>query len=144
MHIKDAITTKQNVTLSANWRYRGSRYKRIQLYRTDLHKVSGPILIELKISFRASCLFLGQIVIFRANFIRHPNKMPSRTPMVTTAYFRHSSLIIFCLFKLSSSEVLYFALCCVQLFLCIWLWCTFGKEKLHTWIWQTVHTIWQV
>jgi len=48
MHIKDAITTKQNVTLSANGRYRGSRYKRIQLYRTDSHKVSGPIRIKLK------------------------------------------------------------------------------------------------
>ena len=47
MHIKDAITTKQNVTLSENWRYGGSRYKRIQLYRTDLHKVSGPIRIKL-------------------------------------------------------------------------------------------------
>jgi len=29
MHIKDAIATKQNVMLWANWRYRGSRYKRI-------------------------------------------------------------------------------------------------------------------
>jgi len=48
MHIKDAIETKQNVTLCANWRYRGSCYKRIQLYRTDLHKVSGLILIKLK------------------------------------------------------------------------------------------------
>jgi len=43
MHIKDAIATKQNVTLWANKRYRGSRYTRIQLYRTDLHKVSGRI-----------------------------------------------------------------------------------------------------
>jgi len=48
MHIKDAITTKQNVTLSENWRYKGRRYKRIQLYRTDLHKVSGPIRIKVK------------------------------------------------------------------------------------------------
>jgi len=48
MHIKDAITIKQNVTLSENWRYRGSLYKRIQLYKTDLHKVSGPIRIKLK------------------------------------------------------------------------------------------------
>jgi len=39
MHIKDAIATKQNVTLWANWRYRGSRYKWSKLYRTDLHKV---------------------------------------------------------------------------------------------------------
>jgi len=31
MHVKDAIATKQNVTLWANWRSRRSRYKRIQL-----------------------------------------------------------------------------------------------------------------
>jgi len=43
MHMKDAIATKQNLTLWANKRYRGSRYTRIQLYRTDLHKVSGRI-----------------------------------------------------------------------------------------------------
>jgi len=36
MHIKDDVATKENVTLRANWRYRGSRYKRNQLYRTDL------------------------------------------------------------------------------------------------------------
>jgi len=48
MHIKDAIGAEQNVTLWANWRYRGRGYKRIQLYRTDLHKVSGPIRIKLK------------------------------------------------------------------------------------------------
>jgi len=48
MHIKDAIETKQNVTVWANWRYRGGRYKRIQLYRTDLQEVSGPIRIKLK------------------------------------------------------------------------------------------------
>ena len=53
MHVKDAIGTEQNVTLSASWRYRRSRYKRIQLYRSDL-QVSG------------------QIVIFRANFFRPP------------------------------------------------------------------------
>jgi len=47
MHIKDAIETKQNVTLCANWRYKGGCYKRIQLYRTDLHKVSGLIRIKL-------------------------------------------------------------------------------------------------
>jgi len=34
MHGKDAIGTKQNVTLWANWRYRGSRYERIYLYYT--------------------------------------------------------------------------------------------------------------
>jgi len=34
MHIKDAIATKENVTLWANWRCRGSCYKRIW---TDLH-----------------------------------------------------------------------------------------------------------
>jgi len=49
MHIKYAITTKQNVTLSANWRYRGRGYKQIQLYKTDLQGVSGPIRIKLKI-----------------------------------------------------------------------------------------------
>jgi len=42
MHVKEAIGSKQNVTLWANWRSRRSRYKRIQLYWTDLHKVSGP------------------------------------------------------------------------------------------------------
>jgi len=47
MHLKDAIGTKQNVTLWANWRYRRSRYKWIQLYRTDLQNVSGPIQIKL-------------------------------------------------------------------------------------------------
>jgi len=47
MHIKDGIATKQKVTWWAKWRYRGSRYKRIQLYRTDLHKVSGPDRIKL-------------------------------------------------------------------------------------------------
>jgi len=36
MHAKDAIETAQNVTLQTNWRYRRSRYKRIQLYSTDL------------------------------------------------------------------------------------------------------------
>jgi len=48
MHVKDAIATKQNVTLRANWRYKGSRYKRIQLHSTELHKVSGPIWIKAK------------------------------------------------------------------------------------------------
>jgi len=47
MHVKEAIATKQNVTLWANWRSRRSRYKRIQLYRKDFHKVSGPIRIKL-------------------------------------------------------------------------------------------------
>jgi len=47
MHVNDAIATKQNVTLWSNWRYGGSRYKRIQLYRTDLRKVSGPTRIKL-------------------------------------------------------------------------------------------------
>jgi len=75
MHVKDAIRTEQNVTLWANWRYRRSRYKRIQLYRTALQEVSGPIRIKLKE------LLSGQIVIFRANFFRPPSKMPSRTPM---------------------------------------------------------------
>jgi len=43
MHIKDAIATKPNVTLWANWRYRGSRYERILLDRTDSRNVSSPI-----------------------------------------------------------------------------------------------------
>jgi len=47
MHVKDAIATKQSLTLWANWRYRRSRYERIQLYGKDLHKVSGPIRIKL-------------------------------------------------------------------------------------------------
>jgi len=82
MHIKDAITAKHNVTLWANWRYRGSRYKRIQLYRTDLHKVSGPVRIKLKVSFRANCYFQGK-------FFPTPSKMPSRTPMFMSQ--RHST-----------------------------------------------------
>jgi len=48
MHIKNGIATKLKVALWANLRYRGSRYERIQLYRADLHKVSGPIRIKLK------------------------------------------------------------------------------------------------
>jgi len=48
MHVKDAIGTEQNVMLQANWRYRRSRYKRIQLYRTHLQEFSGPIRIKLK------------------------------------------------------------------------------------------------
>jgi len=82
MHIKDAIGTEQNVTLQANWRYRRSRCKRIQLYRTDLHEVLGPVGIKLKkLGFGATCLFLWQIVIFRANLFRPLSKMSSRTPM---------------------------------------------------------------
>ena len=48
MRTKDGIATKQNITLWANQLYRGSRYTRIQLYRTDLHKVSDPIRLKLK------------------------------------------------------------------------------------------------
>jgi len=48
MHINDAIETKQNVTLWVNCRYRGGGYKRTQLYRTALHKVSGLIRIKQK------------------------------------------------------------------------------------------------
>jgi len=59
MHIKDAVATKQNATLWANWRYGGSHYKRIQLYRTNLHKVSGPIRIKTK------KLVSGQIAYFK-------------------------------------------------------------------------------
>jgi len=64
MHVKDAIGTEQNVTLWANLRYRRSRYARIQVYRTDLHEVSGFIRIKLK------KWVSGQIVIFRAIFFR--------------------------------------------------------------------------
>jgi len=62
MHVKDAIGTEQNVTLQLNWRYIRSRYKQIQLHRTHLQDVSGPIRIKLK------KLVLGQIVIFTALF----------------------------------------------------------------------------
>jgi len=62
MHVNDAIATKQNVTLWANCRSRRSRYKPIQLYRTDLHKVSGPIQIKLKSYFQ------GKLLSFRANW----------------------------------------------------------------------------
>jgi len=58
MHVNDVIGTEQNLTLQANWRYRRSRYKRIQLYRTDLQEVSGPIRIKLK------KLVSGQVVYF--------------------------------------------------------------------------------
>jgi len=61
MHVKDAIATKQNVTLRANWRSRRSRYERIQLYRTDLHEVSGPVGIKLRSYFQ------GELFIFKAN-----------------------------------------------------------------------------
>ena len=49
------FVTKQNVTLWANWRrYRGSRCKGIQLYRTNSHKVSGPVRIKLKRLFQGN------------------------------------------------------------------------------------------
>jgi len=39
--------------------------------------------LNKKVSFRANCLFLEQIVIFSVNFFRPaPSKMPSRTPML--------------------------------------------------------------
>jgi len=41
MYVNDAIGTEQTVTSSMNWRYRRGRYKRIQLYKTDLQEVSG-------------------------------------------------------------------------------------------------------
>jgi len=47
MHVKDAIRAEENVTLWANWCYRRSHCKRIQLHRTALQEVSGPIRIEL-------------------------------------------------------------------------------------------------
>jgi len=46
--VEDGIGTEQNATLQANWRYIRSSYKRIQLYRTALQGVSGPIRIKLK------------------------------------------------------------------------------------------------
>jgi len=58
-----------------------SRYKRIQLYRSDLQEVSDPIRNKLK------SLFQGKLFIFRANwhfqgkFFPPPSKMPSRTSM---------------------------------------------------------------
>jgi len=71
MHVKDAIGTEENVTLQANWRQRRSRYERIQLHRTDLQDVSGPIRIKnKKVIFRENRLFLWQIFIFKANFFR--------------------------------------------------------------------------
>jgi len=48
MHVKHATGTEHNVTLWANWRYRRSRYKRIQLYRTDLQEVPGSSRIKPK------------------------------------------------------------------------------------------------
>jgi len=85
MHVKDAIATKQNVTLMENWRYRASRYKRIQLFRTDLHNVSDPLRIKVKswfqgklFIFRENCYFQGKL--FSA---LPPSKMPSRTLMTT-------------------------------------------------------------
>ena len=52
----------------ANWHYRRSRYKRIQLYRPDLQEVSCPIRIKLKklvsgeiVHFFGVLLFSGQI-----------------------------------------------------------------------------------
>jgi len=47
MHVTDAIGTEQNVTLWANWRDRRSRYRWIQMYRTDLQEVSIFIRIKL-------------------------------------------------------------------------------------------------
>ena len=70
MHVKDAIATKQNVTLWANWRARRSRYKPIQLYRPDLHEVLGPIRIQLKSYFQ------GKLLIFRANCYFHGKFFP--------------------------------------------------------------------
>jgi len=81
MHVKDAITTKQNVTLWANWRSRRSHYKHIQLYRTDYVRFQAPFGLNEKVIFRANCLFSRKIVTFRANLFRAPSIMPSRTLM---------------------------------------------------------------
>jgi len=49
--------------LQANGRYRRSRYEQIQLHRTDLLEVSGPIRIKLKkVNFRANCYFQVHVV----------------------------------------------------------------------------------
>jgi len=71
MHVKDAIGIEENVRLQANWRHRRSRYKRIQLHRTDLQDVSGPIQIKNKrfcfqrklFIVRASCYFQGKYLV---------------------------------------------------------------------------------
>ena len=44
-------------------------------------RFQAPFGLNQKVRFRTNCLFLGQIVSFRANFFRPPSKMPSRTPM---------------------------------------------------------------
>ena len=72
MHVKGATASKQNVTLWANWRYRRSRYKRIQLYRTDLHKVSSPIRIKLKRYFQSKLFIFGAIFYFQGKFFPPP------------------------------------------------------------------------
>jgi len=72
MHVKDAIATKQNVTLRANWRSRRSRYKWIQLYRTDLQKVSGPIRIKQKCYFQGKLFIFGTNCYFQCKFFPPP------------------------------------------------------------------------
>ena len=70
------------------------RYRRIDVtyeavinkfnYREQINKrFKAQFGLNKKVSFRANCLFLEQIVIFSVNFFRPaPSKMPSRTPML--------------------------------------------------------------
>jgi len=83
MHVKDAVETEQNVTLQANWRYRRSRYKQIQLYKTNLQEVLGPIRIKLKSYFQGKLFIFRIYCYFQGKVFPPPSKMPSRTPMVT-------------------------------------------------------------
>ena len=52
------------------WHYRRRHYKRIQMYRTDLQEVSGPIRIKLKM------LVSGQIVYFQGKLLFSGQNFP--------------------------------------------------------------------
>jgi len=96
MHVKDAIAIKQNVTLWANWRSGRSRYKRIQLCRTDLHKGSSPVRIRLKSYFQ------GKLFIFRANcyfqgkFFSVPPVKCLPVRLCPSLFFEHYNRILLC------------------------------------------------
>jgi len=60
----------------------GTLYKRIQLYRTDLHEASGPIRIKLKTYFQGKPFIFIANCYFQGNFFRPPSKIPSRTLML--------------------------------------------------------------
>jgi len=62
MYVKDAIGTEENLTLQANCRHRRSRYKRIQLHRTDYKTFQAPFELKTKKSY-----FQRKLFIFRAN-----------------------------------------------------------------------------